>query len=96
MPTKAHALDDGYWGARRYREGDDMDWTGCDLVERVEGKVSGRPVVKGTRILADTIVEDFELGSPVEEIAENYPSLPADKIRELIAFANSHQPQHQP
>ena len=73
-----------------------MDWTGCDLVERVEGKGSGRPVVKGTRILADTIVEDFELGSPVEEIAENYPSLPIDKIRQLIAFANSRQPQHQP
>ena len=68
-----------------------MDWTGCDLVERVPGKVSGRPVVKGTRILADQIVEDAELGSPVEEIAENYPSLPIEKIKKLLAFAHSHQ-----
>jgi hypothetical protein len=30
-----------------------MDWTGCDLVEQVPGRVSGQPVVKGTRILAD-------------------------------------------
>ena len=68
-----------------------MDWTGCDLVERIPGKVSGRPVVKGTRILADQIVEDAELGSPVEEIAENYPSLSSEKIKKLLAFAHSHQ-----
>ena len=37
-----------------------VDWTGCDLVERVPGKVSGRPIVRGTRILADAIVQDFE------------------------------------
>jgi len=68
-----------------------MDWTGCDLVECVPGKVSGQPLVKGTRILADQIVEDAELGSPVEEIAENYPSLPIDKIKKLLAFARSQQ-----
>ena len=68
-----------------------MDWTGCDLVERVPGKVSGQPVVKGTRILADQVVEDAELGSPLEEIAENYPSLPIEKIKKLLAFAHSHQ-----
>ena len=68
-----------------------MDWTGCDLVERVPGKVSGQPVVKGTRILADQVVKDAELGSPLEEIAENYPSLPIEKIKKLLAFAHSHQ-----
>jgi uncharacterized protein (DUF433 family) len=66
-----------------------MDWTGCELVERVPGKVSGRPIVKGTRILADQIVEEAELGSPVEEIAENYPSLTVEKIAKLLAFAHS-------
>ena len=66
-----------------------MNWTGCDLVEQVPGKVSGRPVVKGTRILADQILEDAELGSPVEEIAENYPSLSVEKIRKLLAFAHA-------
>jgi uncharacterized protein (DUF433 family) len=69
----------------------ELDWTGCDLVETVPGKVSGRPVVKGTRILASTIIEDTVLGSSVEEIAQNYPSLPLDTIRGLIAFANAKQ-----
>jgi uncharacterized protein (DUF433 family) len=71
-----------------------IDWTGCELVERVPGKVSGRPVVRGTRILADTIVQDAELGSSVEEIHENYPDLSIASIQALLAFAHTHRPQH--
>ncbi len=67
-----------------------IDWTDCDLVERVPGKVSGRPLVRGTRILADTIVQDAELGSPLAEIHENYPDLSILTIQRLIAFAQSH------
>ena len=67
-----------------------IDWAGCELVERVPGKVSGRPVVRHTRIIADTIVQDFELGSPLEEIQENYPDLPMSVIEQLIDFSYSH------
>ena len=66
-----------------------IDWTGCELVERIPGKVSGRPIVRGTRILADTIVQDAELGSPLEEIHENYPDLSIEVIRRLISFAHA-------
>ncbi len=66
-----------------------MDWTGCSLVESVPGKVSGKPVIKGTRILADTIVQDYELGAPIEEIRESFPSLPVEMIRTLLSFAHS-------
>ena len=71
-----------------------IDWSGCGLVERMPGKVSGRAVVRGTRILADTIVEDSELGSTLDEILENYPDLPLSTIESRIAFAQSHRPQH--
>src|ERR1700683_2778393 len=27
----------------------EIDWTQCELIERVPGKVSGRPIVRGTR-----------------------------------------------
>ena len=70
-----------------------IDWAGCELVERIPGKVSGRPVVRGTRILADTIVQDAELGSPLEEIQENYPDLPLAVIQQLISFARLHRGQ---
>jgi uncharacterized protein (DUF433 family) len=70
-----------------------MDWLDCDLTESIPGKMGGQPVVKGTRILAQTIVDNFEGGSPVEEIHENYPSLSVDKIRGLIAFAHAYNKQ---
>lgn len=69
-----------------------MTWDDCDLVERVPGLVDGRPVVKGTRVEPDTIVIDYELGSPVEEIHENFPSVPISTIRKLLAFAHARQP----
>jgi uncharacterized protein (DUF433 family) len=73
-----------------------VDWTGCELVERVPGKVSGRPIVRGTRILADTIVQDAELGSPLEEIHENYPDLSIAAIQRLISFAHSRHAKREP
>jgi uncharacterized protein (DUF433 family) len=69
-----------------------IDWTQCELIERVPGKVSGRPVVRST-ILADTIVQDTELGSPLEEIQENYPDLSLTVIQQLISFARLHHEQ---
>ena len=74
----------------------DIDWTGCELVERVPGKVSGRPIVRGARILADTIVQDAELGSPLEEIHENDPELSIAAIQKLIAFAQAQRGPHVP
>lgn len=68
----------------------EIDWTGCELVERIPGKVSGQPIIRGTRILANTIVEDAELGSPVEELHENYPDLPIQTIQRLLVFAKTH------
>ncbi len=69
-----------------------MNWNDCNLVERVPGKIGGRPVIEGTRIEPDTIVTDFELSSPVEEIHENFPTLPLGTIRQVLAFAQRHQP----
>ena len=63
-----------------------MDWTGCELVEVIEGKVSGVPLVAGTRIPADVIAENHLLGQSVEEILEDYPRLSRDIVERLIAF----------
>ena len=74
----------------------EIDWNGCELVERIPGKVSGRPLVRGTRILADTIVQDADLGSPLEEIQENYPDLPLSAIQRLVSFAHARSGQRVP
>jgi uncharacterized protein (DUF433 family) len=71
-----------------------MDWSDCPFVEINPRKVSGAPILKGTRVQADSIVENFESGSPVEEIAENFSIAPA-KVREILSFAASKQKQLQ-
>ncbi len=70
-----------------------MDFRDCDLVETVPGKQGGVPLIKGTRIPAAQIVEEYELGSPVEEIAENYPTITRDKITSLLAYAEKRKSQ---
>jgi len=64
-----------------------MDWSGCDLVEVVEDKVSGVPLVKGTRIPADFVVESFDLTGSVAEVLEEFPRLNEDIIQRLVLFA---------
>jgi uncharacterized protein (DUF433 family) len=66
-----------------------MDWGGCELVEVIPGKVSGVPLIVGTRIPADVIVRNFEAGSPIEEIEENYPALSLETISRLLSFAEA-------
>ena len=39
-----------------------IDWLACGLIEQIPGKVSGRPIVRGTRILPDAIVDSYDLG----------------------------------
>ena len=68
-----------------------MDWMRCPEIEAVPGEMGGKPVVKGTRIEPESLVTDYELGSPVEEIHENFPTAPVETIRKLLAFAHAHQ-----
>jgi uncharacterized protein (DUF433 family) len=70
-----------------------VDWSGCELVERVPGRCSGAPTIVGTRIRPDIIQGNFEAGSPLEEIAENYPSVSMETIKALIAFAQAQRMQ---
>lgn len=66
-----------------------MDWTGCEFVERVEGRCSGAPTVVGTRVFPDAIVGSYELGERVEDIHADYPTVPVDTIRGLIRFVRA-------
>ncbi len=67
-----------------------MDWTGCEVVEVVPGKVSGVPILKHSRVQADTVLESYELGESVEEIAYSFTLNPED-IRKVLSFAQSRQ-----
>jgi len=74
----------------------EIDWMACELIERVPGKVSGRPIVRGTRIMPDGIVNSYDLGQSIEEIREDWPSLSVAQIERLIEFAHPHRGQAHP
>jgi uncharacterized protein (DUF433 family) len=74
----------------------DIDWMGCELIERVPGKVSGRPIVRGTRILPDAIVDSYDLGETIDELREGFPSLSVAQIKRLIEFAHAQRASQQP
>ena len=47
-------------------------WKDCPAVETVPGRLGGHPVVKDSRVAADTILEAGELGEAAEETTYNY------------------------
>jgi len=67
----------------------EIDWTQCELIERVAGKVSGRPVVRGTRIMPEAIVGSYDLGETIEELHAGFPTLSTGQIKRLIEFAHA-------
>lgn len=80
-----------------------MDWTECKIVERVPGKVSGAPVLIGTRIPADALtgnvdafmdVDGMSLEHAIVATAECFPGAGIDRIQTLIEYrATQLQPQ---
>ena len=74
----------------------DIDWMACEMIEQVPGKVSGRPIVRGTRILPDAIVDSYDLGETIEELREGFPSLSVAQIKRLIEFAHAQRGQPNP
>jgi uncharacterized protein (DUF433 family) len=64
-----------------------IDWSTCEDVESVPGRVSGAWVVKGTRVQAEAIVENARAGCTPEEIAHEIFELPLDRVRGVLRFA---------
>src|SRR5260370_42593287 len=51
--------------------------------------MSGAPVVRGTRVQAETILPYLRAGHSKREIFEDYPRLPIDAIDAAIAWAEA-------
>ena len=53
----------------------------------ITGAQCGAEPVKGTRVEPNTILTDYAMGPPVEEIHENFPTVSLATIERIIAFA---------
>ena len=63
-----------------------LDWSECALVEIDPLRISGRPVLKGTRMPVEDILANYEYGVSVSEISEQF-RLEPQIIRELLSYA---------
>jgi len=70
-----------------------IDWSRCSLVEIKPGVQSGIPVLRGTRMPASAIVDNFDYGVSVAEISEQF-ELPPERIEAILIYAKSHRIAH--
>ena len=72
---------------------EEIDWSECPLVEVKAGVQSGSPVLLGTRMPVDAIVDNFDYGVSVAEIVEQF-DVPPDRIEAILTYAKSHRIAH--
>ena len=68
-----------------------VDWADCQLVEVRPRVHSGDPVLVGTRMPVNTIVDNFDYGVSVAEISEQF-EIPDDLIEEILTYAVATRP----
>jgi uncharacterized protein (DUF433 family) len=64
-----------------------LDWSKCDAVESVPGKMSGAWVFKGTRMPVQTVFENLEAGLSVQEITEVF-DVTEDEVKAALHFTS--------
>jgi len=70
-----------------------IDWSECPLVEIKQGVQSGAPVLRGTRMPVSAIVDNFDYGVSVAEIAEQF-EIPAERVEAIVTYAKNHRIAH--
>jgi uncharacterized protein (DUF433 family) len=58
-----------------------------ELVVSDPGVMMGKPVIAGTRITVELILEKLAAGETVEQILDAHPRLTEDAVRAALAFA---------
>ena len=57
------------------------------LIESNPSVMMGKPVIAGTRITVETILEKLAAGETVDQILEAHPRLTPEAVRAALAFA---------
>lgn len=61
-----------------------------NLLERIELDpeiMLGKPVIRGTRITVEILLEKIAAGCPIEEVLEDYPRLTREDVLAAVAYA---------
>ena len=64
-----------------------QQWTDRIVID--EAVLTGKPVIKGTRLAVEFIIDLLAHGWSEAEILQNYPGIVVDDIRACLAYANA-------
>lgn len=62
-----------------------MDYRG--VIHSDPKVMTGKPVIKGTRITVEHILDELTSGMDISDLVEAHPSLDTEKVRAAIAYA---------
>jgi uncharacterized protein (DUF433 family) len=60
-----------------------------DRIVRIPGLVGGKPVVKGTRIPVELVLQYFAYDPNVKTLFEAFPALTLDDVKACLAYAEA-------
>ena len=63
----------------------DLDWR--DYIVSDERVLAGKPIVKGTRLSVELVLELLAAGWNREALQDSYPQLTEERIRAVLAYA---------
>jgi uncharacterized protein (DUF433 family) len=69
---------------------EEIDWSQCEDVERIRGKVSGSWLVKDTRLPVWAILENADDHTPEEIANDIFEGVTPETVQRIIAFASLH------
>ena len=62
-----------------------MNWR--EHIESMPGVMGGKPVIRGTRITVEIILDWLAAGWSEQELFDNYPRLTPENLKAVFAFA---------
>jgi uncharacterized protein (DUF433 family) len=67
-----------------------LDWSNCSEVERIDGKVSGAWVFRGTRVPIRALFENLESGATVDQFLTWFPGVTSEQVKAVLSYAEQH------
>ncbi len=57
------------------------------LIERSPNVMSGKPIIKGTRITVEHVIRKFASGYSVSDLLQSYPNLTIEQVLAAFSYA---------
>ncbi len=72
-------------------DGKPVEYSEHPHIVKTQGVAGGEPIILGTRIMVRSIIEQYQLGSSIEELLWDYPRLSPAQIYDALAYYHDHR-----